>query len=107
LRLAHVFRGRRRIRRGGGLARGRGRETLVRWSKGELLGRIECPGQLLLVQDDDCVLMPMDDRQVGIATQRFGRKLGTNIVRFRAGEPTLAGAHTDENELVVLAGLET
>jgi hypothetical protein len=29
-----------------------------------------------------------------------------NIVRLRAGEPTLAGAQADENELVVLAGLE-
>jgi hypothetical protein len=29
-----------------------------------------------------------------------------DIVWLRAGEPTLAGAQTDENELVVLAGLE-
>jgi hypothetical protein len=61
---------------------------------------------MLLVQDGDCVLVPVDDRQVGIGTQRFGGKLGMNIVRLRAGEPTLAGAQTDENELVVLAGLE-
>jgi hypothetical protein len=29
-----------------------------------------------------------------------------NIVRLRVGETTLAGAQADENELVVLAGLE-
>jgi hypothetical protein len=29
-----------------------------------------------------------------------------NIVRLRAGEPALAGAQANENELVVLAGLE-
>jgi hypothetical protein len=29
-----------------------------------------------------------------------------NIVRLRVGEPTLARAQADENELVVLAGLE-
>jgi hypothetical protein len=28
-----------------------------------------------------------------------------NIVRLGAGEPPLAGAQADENELVVLAGL--
>jgi hypothetical protein len=73
---------------------------------GELLGWIERASQLLGVQDDDCVLVPVDDRQVGIGTQRFGGKLGVNIVRLGAGEPTLAGAEADENELVVLAGLE-
>jgi hypothetical protein len=46
------------------------------------------------------------DRQVRIGTQRFGRKLRINVVRLRAGEPTLAGAQADENQLVVLAGLE-
>jgi hypothetical protein len=50
--------------------------------------------------------MPVDDRQVGIGVQCFCRELRMNIVRLRAGEPTLAGAQTDENELVVLAGLE-
>jgi hypothetical protein len=29
-----------------------------------------------------------------------------NVVRLCAGKPTLAGAEADENELVVLAGLE-
>jgi hypothetical protein len=29
-----------------------------------------------------------------------------NVVRLRAGKPTLAGAEADENELVVFAGLE-
>jgi hypothetical protein len=107
LRLAHVSNGRRRIRCGGGLLpRAGGCETLVRWSKGELLGWIECADQLLLVQDDDCVLVPVDNRQVGIAAQGFGRKRRMNVVRLRAGETALAGAQTDENELVVLAGLE-
>jgi hypothetical protein len=73
---------------------------------GELLGRVERAGQLLGVQDDDCVLVPVGDRQVGIGTQRFGGKLGMNILRLGAGEPTLAGAQADENELVVLARLE-
>jgi hypothetical protein len=50
--------------------------------------------------------MPVDDRQVGIRVQCFGRELRMNFVRLRAGEPTLAGAEADENELVVLAGLE-
>jgi hypothetical protein len=103
LRVAHLSRRRRRIR---GVPRGRGRETPVRWSKRELLGRIERAGQLVLVQDDDGVLVPVDDRQVGIGTQRFGRKRRMNIVRLRAGEPALAGAQANENELVVLAGLE-
>jgi hypothetical protein len=30
-----------------------------------------------------------------------------DIIRLHAGEPTLAGAQADENELVVLAGLES
>jgi hypothetical protein len=59
-----------------------------------------------LVQNDDCVLVPVYDRQVGIGTQHFGRKLRMNLVWLRAGEPTFAGAQADENELVVLAGLE-
>jgi len=48
----------------------------------------------------------MDNRQVGIGTQRFGGKLGVNIVRLYVGEPTLAGAQADEHELVVLASFE-
>jgi hypothetical protein len=73
---------------------------------GELLGRVQRASQLVGVQDDDCALVPVDDRQVGIGTQRYGGKLGVNIVRLCAGEPTLAGAQADENELVVLTGLE-
>jgi hypothetical protein len=79
---------------------------MVRWSKGELRGRVERAAQLLFVQDDRRVLVPVGDRQVGIGTQCFGRELDLNIVRLRAGETTLTGAQADEKELVVLAGLE-
>ncbi|HEV8455411.1 MAG TPA: hypothetical protein VGQ24_10985 [Gemmatimonadales bacterium] len=48
----------------------------------------------------------MDDPQVGIGIQCFCRELRLNIVRLGAGEPTLAGAQADENELIILAGLE-
>jgi hypothetical protein len=73
---------------------------------GELLGRVEGTRQLVLVQDDDCVLVSVDDRKVGIGTHSFSGKLGLNIVRLRAGKPALAGTQADENELVVLTGLE-
>jgi hypothetical protein len=50
--------------------------------------------------------VPVNDHQVGIRVPCFCRELRINIVRLRAGEPTLAGAEADENEFVVLAGLE-
>jgi len=83
-----------------------GRKTLVRWSKGKFPGRVEGADQLLFVEDEHCAVVPVDDRQVGIRVQCFRSEFGMNIVRLRAGEPTFAGAEADENELVVLAGLE-
>jgi hypothetical protein len=61
---------------------------------------------MLFVQEDRRVLVPVDDRQIRIGIQCFGGQRRMNIVRFGPGEPTLAGAQTDEYELIVLAGLE-
>jgi hypothetical protein len=91
---------------GGRLHQERGGEALIRRSEGELRVRVEGPGQLLFVQDDRCILVPVDDRQVGIRILCFSHEFRMNVVRLRAGEPTLAGAEADEHELVVFATLE-
>jgi hypothetical protein len=67
---------------------------------------VEGGGNLVLIQNDHGLFVPLYDCQVRIGALRLCGELGPSLIWLGAGEPTFSGTQADEHELVVFAALQ-